>query len=290
MRRDPREFGQQGTRWTLDRLRSVCVLIGHYTRSGMWRVLDGLGVRWKHARDHVRSPDPDYLAKLEGVALAQALVRASVAPGGSGSRGERVLLYQDEFTYYRQPAGGFGWAATGSKEPLAERAYRANTRTRVTAALDAQTGRVTALQAPRIGGRELVRFYERLGAAYPAADRLYVVQDNWPLHTHPDVLAALMPQEAPWATWPRPHPPNWPTAPSPAARRLDLPIQLVPLPTYASWTNPIEKLWRWLKDECLRFHRAADDLAALRQEVLAFLARFAHGSDALLRYVGLLPD
>lgn len=285
MRRDPREFGQPGTRWTLDRLRSVCVFIAHYTRSGIWRVLDALGVHWKHARDHVRSPDPDYLAKLDGVALAQALVRAS-----GGSVGELVLLYQDEFTYYRQPAGGFTWAATGSKEPLAERSHRANTRTRVTAGLNFQTGQVTALQATQIGVREVVRFYEQLCQTYSQASRIYLVQDNWPLHFHPDVLAALVPQAAPWASWPRPRPPNWPTEPSPGARRLDLPIQLVPLPTYASWTNPIEKLWRWLKDECLRFHRAADDLATLRQEVLAFLARFAHGSDALLRYVGLLPD
>jgi len=28
-----------------------------------------------------------------------------------------------------------------------------------------------------------------------------------------------------------------------------LPIQIVQLPTYASWTNPIEKLWRKLKAE-----------------------------------------
>ena len=37
-----------------------------------------------------------------------------------------------------------------------------------------------------------------------------------------------------------------------------LPIQLVPLPTYASWCNPIEKLWRQLRQELLHLHRFAD--------------------------------
>ncbi|HET8524033.1 MAG TPA: transposase, partial [Thermomicrobiales bacterium] len=70
-----------------------------------------------------------------------------------------------------------------------------------------------------------------------------------------------------------------------------LPIQLVPLPTYASWLNPIEKLWRWLRQEVGHLHPWADDLPALRDALDAFLARFAHGSPDLLRYTGLwIPD
>ncbi len=65
----------------------------------------------------------------------------------------------------------------------------------------------------------------------------------------------------------------------------------MPLPTYASWANPIEKLWRWLRQDLLHLHRLAGDLAGLRAAVERFLERFAHGSLALLRYVGLpLPD
>ena len=79
-------------------------------------------------------------------------------------------------------------------------------------------------------------------------ERLYVILDNWPVHYHPDVLVALEPQEA---SWPRRLSASWPTAPTAQARArwgdLQLPIQLVSLPTYASWENPIEKLWRWAK-------------------------------------------
>ena len=138
----------------------------------------------------------------------------------------------------------------------------------------------------------LVAFYQALCRAYPDAERIYVIQDNWPVHTHPDLLVALEPQET---RWPWYRPPNWPTEPSASAIRrwgeLKLPIQIVPLPTYASWCNPIEKLWRKLRQDVTHLHRWADDLETLRTEIDRFLDQFAHGSLELLRYVGLeIPD
>ena len=61
-----------------------------------------------------------------------------------------------------------------------------------------------------------------------------MIQDNWSIHTHADVLAAL-------ERWPR--------------------IEPVWLPTYAPWLNPIEKLWRWLRQDVLKLHRLAGDWA-----------------------------
>lgn len=107
------------------------------------------------------------------------------------------------------------------------------------------------------------------------------------MHYHADVLVALAPQTTPF---PLRTPANWPTQPSPRARRLGLPIQLLPLPTYASWCNPLEKLWRWLKQELVHLHRDADDWTQLRQKARDFLARFAQASPDLLRYVGLTEN
>lgn len=246
-----------------------------YSLSGIWRILAKHRLRWRRGRDHLRSPDPDYRAKLARVEALRKEVERQPTDAG--------LLYLDEVTYYRQPSLSASYAAAGSDGPRAERSTKSNAATRVIAALDARTGQVTSLQARQIGIRELVRFYQTLADTYPGR-RLYVVQDNWPIHTHPDVLAALQPQESPF---PFLRPRSWPTAPSPSARRLDLPIQLVLLPTYAPWTNPIEKLWRWLKQDVLHLHRQADDLPALRALVLDFLRRFACGSHDLLHYVGL---
>jgi transposase len=81
-----------------------------------------------------------------------------------------------------------------------------------------------------------------------------------------------------------------PTAPSRPARQDNSPIQLLCLPTYASWLNPIEKLWRWLKQDVLRLHRLSPDWPGLKQAEGDFLDQFATGSQSLLRYADLLPD
>ena len=122
----------------------------------------------------------------------------------------------------------------------------------------------------------LARFWYDLRLDYPAAEVIYVVVDNWPVHFHPDVLAPLQEQYFPFQ--PR-LPANWPTAPSPKAKVDDLPIRLLTLPTYASWLNPIQKLWRWLKQDILHLHRYSDDWPGLKQRVDHFLADFSHGSN-----------
>ena len=66
-----------------------------------------------------------------------------------------------------------------------------------------------------------------------------------------------------------------------------MPIQLVPLPTDASWGNAIEKVRRKLRDELGRLHPWADDLPRLRAELDAWLAGHAAPSPDLLRYAGL---
>jgi hypothetical protein len=68
----------------------------------------------------------------------------------------------------------------------------------------------------------------------------------------------------------------------------NLPIQLLFLPTYASWLNPIEKLWRWLRQQVIHLHGFSDDWPALKARVADFLNQFRNGSTELLRYVGLL--
>jgi len=248
---------------------------GRGSLSGIWRVLADSKLRWKRGRDHLHSPDPAYQKKLAYLATIRARVEATPTAA--------VLLYLDEVTYYRQPSLAAGYAPAGSAHPRAERSTRSNATTRVIGALNAHPGRVVARQRTRIDVPALIRFYQALVAAYPG-QRIYLVQDNWPVHFHPDVLAALEPQTSPFPFF---RPRSWSSEPSPRAPRLNLPIQLVPLPTYAPWTNPIEKLWRWLKQDVLHLHRLADDLPTLRALVLDFLARFDHASPDLRHYVGL---
>lgn len=282
VRRDPRQFGLERARWRLSDLLSTCDWLGLSSPSSLCHLLRRLGISYKRGRDYVHSPDPHYAEKL---AFRDVLLQK----GRQTDRREVVLL-QDELTYYRQPRLARAYEATGREQPLSQRSHRSNTTTRLVSTLDVLDGRVLYRQGSVIGIEQLVRFYQHVHAAYPQAERIWMIQDNWSIHFHPDLLVALEKQQS---RWPRYVPPRWSKEPTARALRnwgdLSLPIQLVPLPTYASWLNPIEKLWRWLKQDWLHLHRFADHLTALRAGVVSFLDRFDCGSQALLRYTGLFP-
>jgi transposase len=250
------------------------------TLGGLSQLLRRLEISYKQARNYIHSPDPYYAEKLSQIELCR--LKAWYDP-------ERyVLLYLDELTYYRQPTLAPAYECSGHTQPLAQRSLRANTWFRVIAALNAITGQVTYDQKSKIQVLTVSGFFATLRTAHPDAKEIYVVLDNWPVHFHADALARLQRQVFDFG--PPRVPPRWPTQPSSKAVHDDLPIRLLPLPTYASWLNPIEKLWRKLKQEVLHLHRLSDDWPALKQNVASFLDQYRLGSPQLLRYVGLLPD
>lgn len=283
VRRDPHVLGQETARWTLATIGACCPWLAERDPATIWHVLEALGLHWKRGKQHVHSPDPDYQAKRAYIAQIQQRVQAQPE--------REVLLYLDEVTLFQQPSVAQTWEQSGRHDPLAERSHQKDRLWRVLATLDAASGRVCAWGRTHLSVATLVHFYAEVRAAYPQAARLYVVQDNWPVHFHPDLRAALEPQEAPWPFY---QPANWPTTPSPTALRKwgdwQLPIQLVALPTYASWLNPIEKLWRWLRQTVLHHHHLAQDWPALQEAIMAFFLQFAGPSPSLLHYVGLAPD
>ncbi len=65
-----------------------------------------------------------------------------------------------------------------------------------------------------VGCRQVIELFRQVDRASPQAQRIYLVLDNWSIHSHPEVLAALQ------------HLPR---------------LELAWLPTYAPWLNPIEK-------------------------------------------------
>jgi hypothetical protein len=276
VRRDPRQWGEKHNRWTAAALLRVCDWLRLRTAAGLSQLLKRLKISYKRGREHVHSPDPDYVPKLRDVHIC--IQRSRLTPE------LEVVLFQDELTYYRRPSLAAAYELSGHTQPRAELGHRYNLAYRVAAAVDIWTGRVVYEQRSRLGVEKLVAFYHKVCQAYPQAQTIYLVQDNWPVHDHPDVRAALQPQRY---HWPVHVPAHWPTQPRAHAKRLNLPLQLVKLPTYASWTNPAEKLWRKLKQEELHLHRFADDWEGLKQRVASFLDQFAQGSRALLRYIGL---
>jgi hypothetical protein len=245
-------YGIHQTRWRLQDLAATVAWLADCSRPTIHNVLKRLGFGRKQVLRFVRSPDPDYDAKWR--AILRAFTQALERPG------EVELLFLDEFTYYRLPEKAPVYHDRGPTQPRIPGSARANTKTRIVATLNGYSGHVLYLQRSLVGEQALCAFYPQVRTAYPTAKTILVVQDNWPTHKLPAVLQTL------------------------AAHHLT-PLFL---PTYASWLNPIEKLWRWLRQTVLHAHPLADDLPTLRQQVCTFLDQFDAPSDSLLHYVGLL--
>jgi hypothetical protein len=255
LHQSPENFGLPFSRWSLERLRHSCTWLESYSLSGIWRVLQAWGEHFKRGQPHVHSPDPDYRLKKQRIQACVAAARRTP--------GEVVTLFLDEFSFYRWPTPAPAYFRAGRFQPLARLVPSYNTRSRIIAALEVVQGRVLYRQRSRITLGVLVDFLEDIRTAFPQAQQIFLIQDNWhQVHFHPDQVQA-------------------------AAR---LGIELVPLPTYAPWLNPIEKLGRKLRQEVMHMHPQAGEWDTLKVRVEAFFSQFAQGSPQLVKYVGLLPD
>jgi DDE superfamily endonuclease len=279
LRRDPHTCGVNRSRWRRDDVLAHCPWLRLRTPQSLGRLLHRVGITYKRGRDYLHSPDPDYAAKR--AAIAAAYQAAQAHPD------QHILLYLDEMLLFRQPTPARAWEARGRRQPLARRSQRSDTPTRLLGALDAVTGRLHRRRPDKVTLPTLLSFFQALVAAYPGRT-LTVVLDNWPVHFHADLLVALRPQTSPF---PRYLPASW--SPQPSAKaiqqwgHLQLPLQLLPLPTYASWCNPIEKVWHKLRQELGHLHPWADDLPRLRAEIDHWLDQYHRSAPDLLHYVGL---
>ena len=254
LHQSPRSFGWQNSRWTLKTIQQTCAWLKNYSASGVWRVLQAIGIHYKRGQEHLHSPDPDYLAKRDRI--RRCTRQAQKHPG------EVVVLFLDEFSYYRWPTVAQAYAEMGVRQPRAHLMAGYNTQGRLLAAVETTQGKVLFLQRSHITVHVLVLFLQQIRQAFSKARTIYIVQDNWHnVHFHPKQIAA--------------------------AHQFG--IHLLPLPTYAPWLNPCEKLGRKLRQDVTHLHPYSQDWPALKKAVAEFLNQFASGSIDLLKYIGLLP-
>ena len=243
-------------RWSLRVVRQTFEWLAGYTLSGVWRALQTLEIEWKQGYVRLWSPDPAYSRKVRRI--KKVLKYAASDPR------HITALFLDEMGYYRWPSASRDRIADADGFPRAEHGgHDNNQQWRVIGALNACTGQVTYLQGYIIGRQQVSAFYRQLAEQYRRFEKVYLIEDNWNIHTHPEVQATL--NQLPY-------------------------FEVVWLPTYASWFNPIEKLWRWTRQTVLHRHRLSDRWNELKQRVASFFDQFKDGSRELLRYVGLLGD
>jgi hypothetical protein len=208
----------------------------------------------------LHSPDVEYDLKMAKVLIAHSLV--------SQDPQQYVLLYEDELTYYRASSVARGYAQAGADAPRAEQGCGTRKWRRIAGSLDVCSGRLFYWQRDAFDSKTLLRYYQAVEAqvrqVYPQVEVIFMALDNWPPHFQSDLLDKLAKSQSK--------------------------LRLLSLPTYAPWTNPIEKVWHKLYGEVLHLHEHVNDWKGLQGRVEDWLAQYADGSSSLLHYVGLLPD
>lgn len=274
VRRSPVSFGYSTIRWELSLLMQHCQWIKVKTVQGLWFVMRRLEIHYTASCQYIHSPDVDYEAKW-------AIIEQVVA---SSYKEDVVVVCLDELTFYNQPSLADTYTLKGKEQTKAQRALGATKSARIVGALNIQTGQVSFALKSKITVANFIAFLQQLVAQYPHKS-IFIIIDNWPVHYHPQVVAALQKQE--YQHYFR-CPDSWKDVKvNKKYQSLNLPIQFVPLPTYASWLNPIEKLWRSLKQDVIHVHTWADQWTELKNAVSFFLQQFNELSDDLLNYVGI---
>jgi len=172
-----------------------------------------------------------------------------------------VAFYADEGSFYRQPTQAWLWHDMGRRQPRLHYCNRANTLMRVVGFLHPFTGQVHTWDYRQVTAAHFAQTLKQMAGLYHQYEKIFIILDNWPVHFHAKVRQVLD-QE------PR--------------------LELVPLPTYSPWLNPIEKVWKWCRQTLTHAHPWADDFLQFRQRVRDQFKSLQFGSNEIMAYTGLL--
>jgi transposase len=235
----PAAFGWMRTRW------SCACLALTLSRQGGYRISAETVRRWLHQADYVWKR-PSLVARDDDPARTALLVRIRLH--WEDLRSREALVFADELELHLLPKVGAQWTPRGQRLEIVtpgkdQRCYLA-------AALDFRTGKLihrTGAKKNRFLFLDLLQALEQI---YPRMcfRRVYVVADNYSIHTAGDVRRWL-------ARHPR--------------------FVLLWLPRYCPKANPIERIFGDLHDQITRNHRHRT-LPPLLAEAQRYLRCRAH--------------
>ncbi len=208
---------------------------------------------YKRGRLSLHSPDKDYDKKL---AIIQNAKEACLTHPG-----KVVFLYEDEHTFGRYPTVAPTYAGTGIAEKEAEQYAGYNCLRRIAGCLDISTGAFISRQRNHFTAQQMGKFYQFVEEQYPDAEIIYIALDNWKVHFEPSILEPM--------------------------EKRNSRIRLLRLPTYAPWTNPVEKVWRLFKQQVTHMHPYTYEWSIFRKTIDAWFEARRQGSQELLYTVGL---
>lgn len=191
------------TRWSLPRLSAHLAAGGtSISPATLSRLLAAAGLSFQRTRSWKASPDPDYAAKAERV-----LALYERAPKGSV-----VISFDQMGPVSLKPIHGRGWAPRGRPERLRATYHRRSGVRYVMGAYDVHRDYLRTRMRPRRTGAANLAFMRQIRLCYPRRQRIFWIQDNLSANWTPDIRSFA----------------------------ADNRIELVAVPTYASYLNRIE--------------------------------------------------
>jgi transposase len=200
----PRDLGLPFSVWSLSKLTEYLVAAGvvaSISRESVRQILRAGGISWQATKTPKASNDPDFVTKMRRV------LDLYDHPPADG----RVVCADEFGPLNLQPRAGRTWRPIGVPARLRATYNRYGGVRHMLAALDLNSGKMIYRIRERKRWREFLSLLKVLRARWPG-EKLYLIIDNFSPHKHPDVRS--------WTA--------------------DNDIELVFLPTYASWLNWIE--------------------------------------------------
>ncbi len=245
--REPVEVGLPGHGWTLKKL---ALWIEAYfqrriSRSALRDLVKTAGLSWKKCKK---------VLKKASRAKRAAYIERFESLWSQTCQEEIILIYVDEAHFHRDLDLGYTWAARGQVAYRLSACASLNERINWYGAYDFTHGRCFIWNEGTCNGLHTAQFLQRLVEWIgPTSQRIVVIWDGAPCHR-----ATIAQRTA-----------------------ADLGIELVPLPGYSPDLNPIEGLWKWMREEVTQ-HHAYPTLRALFDACKAFIDRINLDPQALI--------
>jgi len=232
----PNEHGLPGRGWTLKKLqRWVATKLGcQVSRNTLRTILSAAGLRWKQCKKLLRKGDVEKRAHF--VEQFQRLYEHMCG-------GDVIIVYVDEVHLHQDMEVGYTWSAVGEANWVPSSSPGLSARLNYFGAYNFTDGACFVWEDGKCNGDTALRFLQQLSCWLGKTRRQVVlIWDGASYHRSQNVRTY--------------------------AEQLG--FQLLPLPAYSPDLNPIEGLWKWLREEVTQ-HYCHETLAELRQDCFAFI-------------------
>ena len=232
----PKDHGLPGRGWTLKKLqRWVADRLGRkVSRSALRTILRAAGLRWKRCKKLLANGDP--VKRAAFIEQFQTLYERMC-------RGEVVVIYLDEVHLHQDMEVGYTWSPVGETAWVPSSSPGLSARLNYFGAYNFTDGACFVWEDGKCNGDTTLRFLDSLAAWLNEKKRQVVlIWDGASYHRAQKVRDY--------------------------AKQLG--FEILALPAYSPDLNPIEGLWKWMR-EIVTQHYCHDSLDELRLDCQAFI-------------------